>query len=840
VVEMQRSLQAHEWPSGEQVRVRMGVHSGEAAETATGLVGLDVHRAARIAAVAHGGQALLSESVAALTRGSLPAGISIRDLGDHRLKDLGAPERLYQLCAPGLDAEFPSLRSLDNPNLLHNLPAQPASFIGRRKELSEVGDLIGKSRLVTLTGAGGAGKTRLALQVAVELLDGSGDGVWLVELAPLSEPELVPATICEALGVRVQPGRTALDSLTDALTARRILVVLDNCEHLTGACAKTADVLLRRCPEVYLLATSQEPLGVSGETIYRVPSMSLPAAAAEGADSDAVALFLERSRTQGMEVPLDEVTMGLVVSICRRLDGMPLAIELAAARARSMSLADLLRRLDQRFRLLTGGSRSALERQQTLRATVDWSYRLLNEVEQALLRRLAIFVDTFDLAAAEKVCGFGDIDIFDIGTLIGSLVDKSLVVTEAAGGALRYRLLETIRQYAAERLAETADEEPAILGHAYVEHYLALVERASEQFVGGDEFEGIAALDTEAPNLRRAVIRAAAEPDLATVALRFAVDLNRYWVTRDPDNEMIAAYHGMFERGVHGQDALLGRAMAVVGLHGRAGNPRSLALAEQAVELVRPTGDPVALVEALAARAVLDYFAGRAAEGLAAGEEAYAVAQSLGQDRLVIMSIVGLVLCLHHTEDTARIRHLYDEGIACAQRTGQLGVSRVLLNNAGVAALREGDLVRARSHLERALEGSARLRYESHHALVNLGWVARVEGDDQTARSLFDDSIRVSRRNGDRSGLAYSCLALACSAGDGGDWEEAAALHGLAQAFIELSDDPWQTPESEYREQSLDLARAALGDRFDRLYTETYGLRFEEALKRTPAPRAPL
>ena len=359
-VEMQRAIEGHAWPATEHVRVRMGIHTGAAAKTETGLVGLDVHRAARLAGVAYGGQIVVSEATAVLVRDTLPPGAVLRDLGLHRLKDLGRPERIYQLDAAGLAADFPPLRTLGHPALPNNLPIQPATFIGRDTELAEVRDLIASSRLVTLTGAGGTGKTRLGLQAAAELLDGTGDGVWLVELAAVADSGAVASAISDALGLTGPTGRPALAGLLDALAFQNVLVILDNCEHLIDACAKTVDAILRRCPGVYLLATSREPLGIGGETIYRVPSLSLPGP--DDADSpwsgDAVALFVERAKEQGVDLSVDEQTVPLLVSICRRLDGLPLAIELAAARLRSISLNDLRDRLDHRFRLLTGGSRT--------------------------------------------------------------------------------------------------------------------------------------------------------------------------------------------------------------------------------------------------------------------------------------------------------------------------------------------------------------------------------------------------------------------------------------------------------------------------------------------------
>jgi predicted ATPase len=442
---------------------------------------------------------LVSEAAAALVGDTLPPGASLRDLGVHRLKDLGRPERVFQLQTAGLQAEFPPLRSLGNPALANNLPAQLATFIGREKELSEVRALVASCRLVTLTGAGGCGKTRLGLQLAAGLLDGSGDGVWLVELAAVTDEDGVALAICQALGIASQPGRAALEALLDALALQDVVIMLDNCEHLIGGCAKTADAILRRCPRVHLVVTSREPLGIGGETIHRVPPLSLPGPGDTGpaaaGSSDAVALFIDRARSQGTNFSVDEATAPLVVSICQRLDGLPLAIELAAARLRSLSLRGLADRLDQRFRLLTGGSRAAPERQQTLEATVGWSYSLLHGAEQLLLGRLSVFAEGFDLDAAEAVCGFGDIEAFDVTGLLGSLVDKSLVVAEPAGEALRYRLLETIRQFAAGRLAEAGGEAAAVAA-AHGAHYLRLAESAAPHLTGPGQGSWLARLDT--------------------------------------------------------------------------------------------------------------------------------------------------------------------------------------------------------------------------------------------------------------------------------------------------------------------------------------------------------
>ena len=814
-IETQRALEAHVWPAGERVRVRMGIHTGEATQTATGLIGLDVHRAARVAAIGYGGQVLLSETTAALVRDSLPAGAALTDLGVHRLKDLGRPERIFQLQAPGLQAEFPPLRSLGNPALRNNLPEQLSTFIGRARERSDVRALVESSRLVTLTGPGGCGKTRLSLQAAAEMLDGTGDGVWLVELAAVSDPDTVPAVIAGALGIGPRDDRSALEILLDALAPLDILIVLDNCEHLIDACAKTADALLRRCPRVHLIATSREPLGINGETIYRVPSLSLPASGDSMApeSSDAIALFVDRARAQGAGLTINEETLPVIVSICRRLDGLPLAIELAAARLRSLSLNGLHDRLDQRFRLLTGGSRTALPRQQTLRATVDWSYSLLNGVEQSLLRRLSVFAEGFDLDAAEAVGGFGGIAVFDVAELLSALVDKSLVAAEPTGGALRYRMLETIREFAAERLAEVGGDEAVVVAAAHCRHYVSVAEAAAPHLRGPDQGRWFGRLDADRANLRRAAGYASSTPDGTERVLRLVVALDRYWLARSWTGEILAPLTTVLERPEARADRLLfGQALLVAALSSRAAHVASaLRYGEQAVELARRLDDGRLVIQTLAVLSSVCYFAGQAERGAPLGLEAVARARALGDDVLLAEALSGYIMSLDPV-DPVRSWKLFDEAIACTQRYGDRQFALVLHNNAVVHALRVGDFAAARAHLEAAAQAAQENGENSGELAVNLGWVRRQDDDHDGAQSSFEDALRISRRSGARSTIAYAVLGLACLAADAGEWSRAAELHGVAQAGLDRTGEPWQQPEERYRIESLARVRAHLGE----------------------------
>jgi predicted ATPase/class 3 adenylate cyclase len=842
VLEMQQALEAHDWPAGERVRVRMGVHTGEAASAgASDLMGLDVHRAARVGALGYGGQVLLSETAAALVRDRLPPGAALADLGLHRLRDLGRPEEIFQLNAPGLQAQFPPPRSLGNPALPNNLPSQLATFIGRVRELADVRALAETSRLVTLTGAGGSGKTRLSLQVAAELLDGSGDGVWLVELAPVADEDEVAPAIAATLAIAGQPGRPILETLVDALVPQNVLIVLDNCEHLIGACAKVTDAILRRCPRVYVIATSREPLGIGGEVIYRVPSLSLPGpdsdqesdAGLSGQESsDAVALLVQRARDSGVALPNDQETGRLLASVCRRLDGMPLAIELAAARLRSMSLSDLRDRLDQRFRLLTGGSRTAMERQRTLQAMVDWSYSLLNTAEQLLLRRLSVFPETFDLAAAEAVCGFGDIEPIEVADLLGSLADKSLVVAEPAGTAVRYRLLETIRQFAAERLSESGEDQAAALAAAHCEYFLHLAETATPHLCGPDQETWFARLDADQLNLWRAAEYAARSPDGVALVLRFGVALRRYWGGRQ-EADALELLASVLQRPEARADLALFAGALVSATFFAHTNDAAAArrFGEHAVQLARELGDDRLLIEALTAQCSSWYFLGQHQRGFALGQEAAALARQLGDDMLLAGALMSLLMTTFAV-DPDQSGQLFAEAIACTSRSGDQFIAYHLHNSAGVRALLAGDMPAARAHLEQAMQANKAVGEEYSVVSINLGWVLRAENDPGAARAKFETALRMGRRSGQqRYILAYAGLGLGCLAGDLGDWHRAAVLHGATQALLDRVGDRWQEPEAGYRRDSISQLRAQLGDdRFELAYAEGMALGFDDAV----------
>ncbi len=543
----QKALQEADWNELGELKVRMGLHTGEAQLDPNGdeyAVSHTKNRAARIMSAAHGGQILLSAETAELVDHQLPESVSLKDLGEHRLKGMALPEHLFQANALGLPQDFPPLSStITHPN---NLPVRLTSFIGREKELETIRSLLSQHRLVTLTGTGGTGKTRLCLQAADMVLEDYPNGAWLVELAPLADPELIPKTVASALNLPEIPGKTVLQSVEDYLRAKRLLLILDNCEHLLDACARLADRLLRACPGLTILASSREFLGVKGEAPYLVPPMSLPDTRhlpplAQLAEYDAVRLFVERARMISPDFSLIEANASAIVQVVSRLDGIPLAIELAAARLRVLSVEQIARRLDDAFRLLTGGSRTVLPRHQTLRALIDWSYNLLEEPERILLRRLSVFSGGWSLEAAERVCADEDEDYQplcaeDILDLLSELVDKSLVqTTSAADGSNHFRMLETIRQYAHEKLVDEGESVSVRTRH--MKYYLVLVEEKEPKIRGREQLKVLERLEEELDNLRLG-LEWALHTDVEA-ELRMAAGLRWFWHIRSRQSEGI-------------------------------------------------------------------------------------------------------------------------------------------------------------------------------------------------------------------------------------------------------------------------------------------------------------
>ena len=486
-----------------RLAVRMGIHTGPAEVRDGDYFGTEVNRAARLMSAGHGGQILVSLGTEELVHDMLPDDTTLRDLGEHRLRDLARADRVFQIDHPRLGREFPALHTLDS--VPGNLPVQLTSFIGRDADVVALRKAMDESRIVTLTGVGGVGKTRLALQVAADLAPAFTDGAWVCELAPATDADTMVQVVATTLVVRSRAGMSIEDSVVDSLRAKRLLLVLDNCEHLLRAAARFAEHVLREADGVTILATSREGLGVPGEQIWPVRSLDVPERTDVGsiAGTEAVRLFVERAHAARPGFSVNAGNAEAVAEVCRRLDGIPLALELAAARVVALTPADIAARLDERFRLLTGGRRTGVERHQTLRGAVDWSFSLLAEPEQHLFMRLGVFSGTFDVAAAESVTAGGGIDALDVVELLAELVRKSMVIAEDWSDTMRYQLLETLRQYALEQLEEAGEADAWRRHHA--EHYAARTEEIARGMRGPDEARWRDHLARELDNLRAAM-----------------------------------------------------------------------------------------------------------------------------------------------------------------------------------------------------------------------------------------------------------------------------------------------------------------------------------------------
>ena len=578
------------------LRLRIGVHTGEVQlRDENNYVGPAINRTARLRELAHGGQTVLSGTTGDLIADALPDDVWLTELGTHALRDLPRPERVAQLCHPDLCNDFPLLRKSVTPedSVAQHLPIQLTSFVGREAEMANVREILAKNRLVTLTGAGGVGKTRLAIQVAATVAAGYADGTWYVDLAPITDPDLVAITAARALGLPDQPGRSAVNSLLQFVGGRRLLVLLDNCEHLLDASAALITALLAGCPRLTILATSREPIGMAGEVTWRVPSLSLA--------DDAVRLFSDRAGHGRPGFSINDDNAAAVAEICRRLDGMPLAIELAAARVRALSPKEILAGLQDRFRLLTGGSRTAVRRQQTLQASVDWSHNLLTEPERVLFRRLAVFLGGFDLAACQMVVCDKDLARHQVLDLLALLVDKSLVIAETVEGPTRYRFLETIRQYAQEKLTESVDA--AAVRDRHRDYYTAMA-----WALDGPANTSLEVLldqaEAEIDNLRAAFAWSRENSDIDS-ALLLATSLQPLWLTRGCIKEGSDWLDlGLADSDAPGADVTpttLARALADKAYLDNMRTAESLARAQRALSIARELDNPALLARTLAA-----------------------------------------------------------------------------------------------------------------------------------------------------------------------------------------------------------------------------------------------
>lgn len=803
---IQRAITLEPWPEETPVRVRIGIHTGSCDERDGDYYGRPVNRVARLEAIGHGGQTLVSGTTAGLVADRHSGGTALVDLGKHRLKDLDQPEHVWQLVVDGLPDEFPALRSLSNPRLQTNIPTQTTNFLGRELELAEVTDLLNTARLVTIVGPGGVGKTRLALQAAVELLDGSGDGVWLVELAPVSDPQQVVTTVTRALGIHDDPTRDPIEHLIDVCLDRDTLIILDNCEHTIDVVAKLTNQLIAHCPLVHVIATSREPLNIQGEQVYRIPTLAVPDAGAPTsaiAAASAVELFVERTVQHRRGFALDDTNAPIIASICRRLDGIPFAIELAAARLRSLSLEQLDARLDQRFRILTGGTRTDQPRQQTLAALVDWSWDLLNPAERSVLARASVFNGSFELDAAEGILA-DENEPWGLVDQLTGLVDKSLVQLVDNG---RYRLLETIREFAGMKLDGAG---ATAVADRHLAYYLAVAVAAEPHLRGHDQLKWWARLDPEHDNFTRALHHGLCKTD-PTDLLQLVVSLRNYW-----------SRHGLHGLASGALDAALDRTDAPVDarLLCRATIDRAWHCArqgafyvanehtERAIQAARTLDDPVLLTSAL----VTSYYdaVGAPEKSLAHADEALSIAESLNDGYLTSCALQRRAGVIRES-DRAESRRCLEASLALDVAAGdQDGVAVALLN----LALLDLDLAApaaARAHARQGLavlSTYANPTFESG-LLAALGWAEQGEHNDDVARVHFECAFVLARRVGDQSIMAESILGCALVEPD---TTRAAVLHGAADALLAHGGAELSPTDKRARDADRARLRTRLGD----------------------------
>lgn len=776
--DIQQALASEAWDTPRPLRVRMALHTGEATLNSGDYYGSDVNRCARMRALASAGQTLLSQTTYDLVRDAPPAQVTLRDLGEHRLKDLQRPEHLYQVDVAGLQADFPSLPSVDAfPN---NLPVQLTSFVGREHELSMVKQRLSATHLLTLIGPGGTGKTRLSLQAAADILDTWQHGVWLVELAPIADPGLVAQAVATTLGVPEQPGRSILDSLMDYLRLKQVLLILDNCEHLIDACAQIADKLLHASPHLKILASSREALGIAGESVYRVPSLSIFETGhvptyEDITKSDCVRLFVERASAVQPSFRLTERNAPSIAQICTRLDGIPLAVELAAARVKIFSPEQVAARLDDRFRLLTGGSRTALPRQQTLRALIDWSYDLLLETERKLLRRLSVFSDGWTFEAAEAVCAGEGIEQADILDLLTHLADKSLVVVDQSDeDGARYRLLETIRQYARDKLLDSG--ESASVRDRHLDFFLALMEGSGPKLQSAEGWQVIRQLQPDLDNLRAAFGWGMEHrPDLALqlvgllavlwIRIGHPSECKRWLEAAIIRNEALPPAQGQaaYARQVALGRALAGRSFILITLGENAGASRN---AQDAIKIWRELGDREWLAISLLALGVAAMMAGEDPRMVvAASKESLVIFRSLKHKWDLAMSLTfaaNVVGALEH--DFASAHAYLEESIRLFEEIGDPQSATRPYEVLGRIEFVEGDYEAARAAFQASLDGdlASGARLAANQGRGGLADAERGLGHYDRALSLYRESIAEWQEFGNQGGIArcLECIAF--------------------------------------------------------------------------------
>jgi predicted ATPase/class 3 adenylate cyclase len=738
---IQQQIAAERWPMPEPLRVRVAAHTGEADLRDGDYYGAAVNRCARLRATAHGGQMLVSGVTASICRNHLPPDVTIRSLGVHQLRGLAEPEHIFELVHAQVTADFPPL-ILDAPHRVvaagpsSSLPAETSSFVGREDELAKLSGQLARTRLLTLVGAGGIGKTRLCLRHAARIQTEYPDGLWLVELAAVADADLVPRALAAVMDVREQPGTLLTRTLVEFIGSRRVLIVLDNCEHLLASCGALVHALLRGCAGLQVLATSREPLGVPGEVAWRVPSLSI---------SDSTRLFDERAASVA-PVESTSASHQATTQICQRLDGIPLAIELAAARASVLSVEQIAARLNEGISVLGAGSRTALPRQQTLRAAIDWSYELLDAHEQLLFERLAAFSGGFSLEAVESICIGQPIESDHVLDMVGRLLSKSLIQSEVQSGEAMYRLLEPLRQYAGERLEQRGQADAVRDRHT--KYFATLAESTALAFFGPDLRVMQARLEHNHDNLRAALRDLYRRADLEP-GLRMAGALARFWLMHGYLSEGRDWLERMLARP-GSETPTFGRAMALTGaglLTESQDHELSSTQLEEAVNLWRELRNPTQLALTLQILAGPLIRSGDMARARRANEESIELARATGDRTIEAMGLASLGRLLADADETVAAREMLNHGLTLAHQTGCVPAQAAALHMLAILENNAGEKSASWQHSEEGLK-CCRIVGDRYHAHVFLIFLAKLHadvGDTCQAYAFLSEAVEVCR-----------------------------------------------------------------------------------------------
>ena len=801
------------------LKVRMGLHTGEAELRDNDYYGQSLNRAARIMSAGHGGQILISDVSAQVVREHLPVDVSLLELGEHHLKGLMHPERIFQLAAPDLQKDFPPLHSF--PTATNNLPTQLTSFIGRELELKEAQEKLASTKLLTLIGPGGTGKTRLSIQIASEQLVNFKDGVWLVELAPISDSALIASTIASVFEIREVQNIPLLSIVIDYLRGKETLVVLDNCEHLVEASAQIANQLLHACPNLKIIASSREALGIDGETVYRVPSLL---------DDEATRLFIERATKADSRFKLTEHNAASIAQICSRLDGIPLAIELAAARVKLFTPEQIAQRLDDRFKLLTGGSRTALPRQQTLRALIDWSYQTLNETEQRALRQLAVFSGGWSFDGAEAVIGQDEA----MDGLVG-LVNKSLVNVEEQNGASRYRFLETIRQYAMEKLVESGEAVAARDRH--LDYVLNLTENFQQSMFGAENTEWLDLLELEHDNLRAALEWGTSNH--LDKALKLAYAAGGFWMVRDHNSEAVAWCKTILNKTESmsnlDQDrariyGIMGWVFVTTGEH-KVGRDA----AEKAIALAEKSSDFITIARAYSIVALTSIFLGDYSTAQHASIAGEALARQQGmKSELAFALSTRAQMAYFSRQDIQQAKTYIVEAADLAREAGFHWASSFLAIGMAHTAAILGDLVTARAGFKESAEiakklGNKRIVYSSQSEFAHI---LRQHGELDEPLATYRDLLPRWKDLGHRSAVAHELECVAYILIRKEEPERAATLLATAQEIRRMIDTPRTSAEEvEYEKEFATLREMLSEDDMRKKWNEGRAMTMEQAIQ---------